>query len=710
MTAALRFFVLLEVLGLAATPLAAVAFARLPGRGVAFAKPLGLLLATWLVWMTGSIGLLPAGLGLWIAAVALLVGAGALVWRRRRLPLWDRLTRRCFLWSEAIALVAFAAMALLVAYSPDVWQTEKPMDMAFINAAGNADSFPPEDPWMAGENLNYYYLGHLMAAGLVKLSGVAPDVGYNLAVAAFFALSAVAAFGLATALGGRVTAGLWGIALCLLAGTIGSGIDLLGDGGPLRGYDWFGASRVIEGTINEFPVFSFTLADLHGHVMAIPFSLLALAFGLQLAVAGPPPPPRGPALLALGLSAIAIGTLYAINAWSCPVIAGLYALSALVRLRAADSVRERGRTLAWALAALLLAVLAVLPFLLNYDAAANGLGKVSKRASLTTWATDHARIYGLFAYLVATAYLVRLVRSRHPWRTAGWTAAAALFVGSLLATADLVAVGGLVVLVASAAHAAFLHRAPAAERFVWLLIGGGLLCLLIPEVVYVKDSFDGSALYRMNTVFKLGYQAWLLLAVAGAAVIVWTSGWLGRRARLAAYAWGLPLLAGLALAALYPVAGTYARKDGFSHAPHLGGLAWLEQSAPGDPEAIAWLRDHAPRGSVVLESVGDDYSAFGHARISSFTGLPTVLGWPGHELQWAHDPGTRRADVERMYRATDPAEARALLARYRVRYVVVGPIERADHGDAGVAKWDQLGRRVFDRDGTTVWDLQSGRT
>jgi YYY domain-containing protein len=463
---------------------------------------------------------------------------------------------------------------------------------------------------------------------------------------------------------------------------------------------------VIEGTINEFPAFSFTLADLHGHVMAIPFSLLALGFGLQLALAGPPPPPRGPAALELGLTAVAIGTLYAINAWSFPVIAGLFALGALVRLRDTPSARDGSRTLAWALAALLLAVIAVLPFLINYDAAAAGLGKVSKRASFTSWARDNGALYGLFAYLVATAYLVRLARSRHPWRTAGWIAAAALFAGSLLAAADLVAVGGLVVLVCTAAHAAFLGRAPAVERFAWLLIGGGLLCLLIPEVVYVKDSFDGTDLYRMNTVFKLGYQAWLLLAIAGAAVIVWSWGWLGRRARLAPFAWGLPLLAGLALAAVYPVAGTYARKDGFSHAPHLGGLSWLAQSAPGDPPAIAWLREHAPRGSVALEAVGDDYSAFGHGRISTFSGLPTVLGWPGHEVQWAHDPGTRRADVDRMYRTTDPAEARALLDRYHVRYVVVGPIERADHGDAGVPKWDQLGRRVFDRDGTTVWELR----
>ena len=703
MTAALRFFVLIEVLGLAATPLAAVAFARLPGRGVAFAKPLGLLVATWLVWVGGSLGIVPNGLAAWIGAVVVLAAAGVLAWRRLRPPLWEGLTRRCLLWSEGIALVAFAGMTLLVAYSPDVWQTEKPMDMAFVNAAGDARSFPPEDPWMAGEDLNYYYLGHLMAAGLVRLSGVAPDVGYNLAVAAFFALSAVAAFGLAGALVGRVAGALWGVGLVLVAGTVGAGIELLGEGGPLRSYDWFGASRVIAGTINEFPAFSFTLADLHAHVMAIPFSLLALAFGLQLALAGPPGPPRPRAALQLGATAIAIGPLYAINAWSFPVVAGLYGLGALVRLRDAPTLRERARTLAWALAALALAVIAVLPFVLGYDAAADGLGKVSERASFARWARANGELYGLLAYLAGTAYVVRLARSRHAWRTAGWAAAAALFAGSLLATADLAAVAGLAVLVAVAAHAAFLGRAPAAERFGWVLIGGGLLCLLIPEVVYVRDSFDGGELYRMNTVFKLGYQAWLLLAVAGAAVIAWSAAWMGRRARLV---WGLGLLVGLALVAAYPVAGTYARKGGFSQAPHLDGLRWLAQSAPGDPPAIEWLREHAPRGAVVLEGVGDDYSAFGHARISSFTGLPTVLGWPGHELQWAHDPGTRRADVDRLYTTTDAAAARPLLERYRVRYVVVGPIERADHGDAGVAKWDTLGRRVFDRDGTTVWQLR----
>jgi YYY domain-containing protein len=699
MTAALRFFVLLEVLGLAATPLAAVVFARLPGRGVAFAKPLGLLLATWLVWIVGSLGLIAQGLALWIAAVVVVAAGGAAVmWRWR-----PEVPRPAFAWAEGLGVGAFALMALLVAYSPDVWDTEKPMDMAFLAAAGDARSFPPEDPWMAGEDLNYYYLGHLMAAGLVRLSGVAPDVGYNLAVAACFACSVVAAFGLAYALAGRVAGGLWGVALCLLAGTMGSGLMLLEEGGPLRDYDWFGVTRVIAGTINEFPAFSFTLADLHGHVMAIPFTFLALAFGLQLAVAGPAPPPRGPAALELAAAAIAIGTLYAINAWSFPVVAGLVALGALVRLQEAPGLRERMRTLVWAVAALALAVVAVLPFLLTYDAAADGLGRVTERSSFSVWARDHFELYGLFAYLVLTAYLVRLAASRHRWRIAGWGGAVAVFAGALLATADLAAVAALVALCWVAAHAAFLSRAPAPERFGWVLIGGGLLCLLIPEVVFVRDSFAESSLFRMNTVFKLGFQAWLLLAVAGAAVIAWSGAWLGRRVRAV---WAVALLAGLALAAVYPVAGTYARKGGFADAPTLDGLRWLAESAPGDPAAIEWLNDNAPSGSVVLEAVGEDYSAFGHARISTFTGLPTVMGWEGHEVQWAHDPGTRRADVARLYREPDATASRELLDRYDVRYVVVGPLERADYGDAGVAKWDELGRRVFDRDGTTVWELR----
>jgi uncharacterized membrane protein len=190
-------------------------------------------------------------------------------------------------------------------------------------------------------------------------------------------------------------------------------------------------------------------------------------------------------------------------------------------------------------------------------------------------------------------------------------------------------------------------------------------------------------------------------------VLPWAGSWLPRRA------W--PVWAGLTavallLGAVYPYAGTYARKDGFRTSPTLDGLGWLRERAPGDVEAIAWLRAHTPGDAVLLEGVGDDYSAFGHARMSTFTGRPAVLGWAGHEVQWSHDPGTRRDDVKTLYTTTDEATARELAARYGVSYVVAGPIERTDYGEAGLAKFDRLGRRVFDRDGTTVWQLSAPRS
>jgi uncharacterized membrane protein len=226
--------------------------------------------------------------------------------------------------------------------------------------------------------------------------------------------------------------------------------------------------------------------------------------------------------------------------------------------------------------------------------------------------------------------------------------------------------------------------------------------VLAPELVFVRDEFEGGALFRMNTVFKLGFQAYLLLGLAAACALPWAGRWLPRRA------WGVWAGVGavlLLLGLVYPYAGNYARREGFSRTPSLDGLGWLRERAPGDVAAIAWLRESAPGQAVVLEAVGPDYSAFGHARISTFTGRPTVLGWAGHELQWTHEPGSREADVRTLYTTADEPTARELLGRYGVRFVVVGPIERADYGDAGLAKWDALGRRVFDREGTTVWQI-----
>jgi YYY domain-containing protein len=736
-TEALRFWALIELIGLGAAPLAGVLLARLPGAGLGLGKVLGLLLVTWLIWLGGSLTLVPYGTGSAALWIALVCAFGLLAWvrgwegrravargeprgwlaRRRwrrlaaRAPEPDPLRARLFWGAEAVFAVAFAAMALLVAFSPDVWNTEKPMDMAFVAASNRADTFPPDDPWLAGAELNYYYLGHLAMAVLVKLTAVAPDHGYNLAVATLFGLTAAAVFTVggtvwAAARGGAgaVRAGLAAVGLVLVAGNLEGARLLIADGGPLREYDWFAASRVDPDTITEFPWFSFLLGDLHAHVLALPFTLLALAFALQVVLAGPRLAGRLRVVLEACGAALATGFLYAVNSWSYPVMVGLLALAVVAWLCDPRSEEARPAAVRWLLAVVALSVLLVLPFHLSFDPAARGIGLVEDGRGFAGWLRDELLMFGSLLVFVALAYLGRLVGTRRPGRNAVWLAVTALFAGSLLAALEWAHVALLAALLVVALYALLSPRLAPPARLVWLLVAGGVACLLGPEVLYIRDEFDGSALYRMNTVFKLDYQAWLLLGLAGIGALAWWRDWLPRR--VGRWAFGVLALAVVIAAAVYPVAGTYARKDGFDATPTLDGLGWLRDRAPGDPGAIAWLNDHAPSGAVVLEAVGDDYSAFGHGRISTFTGLPTVLGWPGHERQWGHEVGARADEVRQAYAGSTAAIAAPVLRRYGVRYVVVGPLERTDYGDAGTAKWPQLGRRVYSRDGTDVWELR----
>ena len=238
------------------------------------------------------------------------------------------------------------------------------MDMAFLNASNRADTFPPQDPWLAGVDLNYYYLGHLAMAIARQAGGARAGRGLQRRGRGAVRAHRVRRLHGRRARSGppraaraeRSAPGSRAVALVVVGGNLEGARLLIADGGPLREYDWFAASRVVDDTINEFPWFSFLLGDLHAHVLALPFTLLALAFALQVVLAGPRLAPRGRALLEGGAAALALGFLYAVNSWSYPVLAGVLAL-AVVAVAA-----RRGAPARWLLLVLAASALLVLPF------------------------------------------------------------------------------------------------------------------------------------------------------------------------------------------------------------------------------------------------------------------------------------------------------------------------------------------------------------
>jgi uncharacterized membrane protein len=211
----------------------------------------------------------------------------------------------------------------------------------------------------------------------------------------------------------------------------------------------------------------------------------------------------------------------------------------------------------------------------------------------------------------------------------------------------------------------------------------------------------------MNTVFKLSYQAWLLLGIGGSFSLYWfVSVWApsGRHALVVFRGAGTVAVAFvLAGALLYPLGATLSRTDGFARPDRtLNGLAHARGATPDDIAVADWLRRRAGPDERIVEAVGGQYSAAG--RISAWTGVPSVLGWPGHERQWGRDPrvvGAREADVDLLYRTESLAEAIAILQKYDVTYVFIGRIERATYPAAGLEKFENSLPSVL-RNGTAA--------
>ncbi len=158
---------------------------------------------------------------------------------------------------------------------------------------------------------------------------------------------------------------------------------------------------------------------------------------------------------------------------------------------------------------------------------------------------------------------------------------------------------------------------------------------------------------------------------------------------------------------VYPVLATLNRANNFQDAPTLNGIAWINQYHPDDYAAIEWLRRHAPNHAVILEAPGASYAAYQYtARISAMTGLPTLLGWGGHESQWRgnyDEPARREPDIEALYNTSNYQQALVLLDKYGIDYVYIGSLERERYSPQGLNKFSDFMKPVFQQDDVVIY-------
>lgn len=792
--AAVMWLLLLELLGLVAFPLAFVVLRGLGDRGYGVSKILGVLALAWLSWIGPSLKVVPYERWWIVLCLGLLIGiSAAIAWRRRAaLARFVRSRGALLLTEEAVFLVLFGLFLLIRIGNPDLWHParggEKPMDFAYLNAVIRSTTFPPYDPWHAGGFINYYYFGFVIVGTLIKLTGIVPWVAYNLAVPTLFALTGAGAFSVAFNLAdgdrdtefpgeeaaygglriGSLLAGLAGVFFVAIIGNFGN-LKLLVDqlaaratsaftGGALSKLlaaasglvavvsgkaqldfpnDWWfwNASRVIPDAINEFPFFTFTYADLHAHMIALPLTLLALAATVALVRLAPAPRSNQPAaairepspwciplgeLLPIVLLGLVLGALRATNTWDFPTytLAGLAALIVLEAARRSrmpwpSALDERLAfvfrsvvAVLWrAILLLLVATVTFYPYTQNYATAYAGLQAWTEAK---TQISDYLTVHGFFLAL-GLIYLIAEFRSQVRERLLpDWLGQAGPFVlvlGVVLLAGGW-ALGVRIWLIALplfilAVLLAFGRDLPAARRLALLLLALALAVTMGVEVIRQKDDIG-----RMNTVFKFSMQAWVLFGVSTAyglagwvsRAATWRPGW--RRLALAVTA----LL--FAATLLYPPFAARAKmRDRFSAeaSPRgLDGMAYMDRAIyvdngqdmrlADDKAAMLWLLRNVAGSPVILEGQVVEYR-WG-SRFSIYTGLPTVQGWNWHQRQQRsvvpQVVERRVSQVQELYNTVDLARARKLLDTYQVSYVIVGALERAYYTAEGLAKFEAL--------------------
>ncbi len=758
MTTLIIWYLLVSVIGWLAWPLAFGLLPGLPDRGYAFSRALGLLVVGYIFWLLNSLGLLYNTVGGIVFAILIMAGLAFWAYQRRidqdsGLFGWLDANRGYVLTAEILFLVAFALWTLVRAYNPELTGTEKPMEIAFLNGVRASHSFPPQDPWLSGYAISYYYFGYVIVAMLADLSGTVSGVAFNMGIALLFAMTLLGSYGLVYNLiaaghrsdtgsdeaprGARIGA-LFGPLLVGVMGNLEGFLEFLRAMnpkfipaafwswldieeisepvtqtlGPLtewRHWWWWRASRVIRerdavGTaiglqpIDEFPMFSFVLGDMHPHVLALPFSLLTLGVAFNAAAQRERLTRVQYALLALIFGGVAFMNL---SDW--PIM--MFILAGALILR---QLRERGtfqpldllRSVGITLVVFVLGYLAYLPWHISFS---SQVGGILPNVIFATRLHQFVVMFGPFLFIIAW-FLVDFAIRQH--KKMDWLNGITLGVGLLVMLIAMMIVLGLAAIrlepearsfllssagveiisqseenlaanlqpaIQAVLHHRLAHPLTAISLTVLLVL---TIASLIPRSLDQQDTSTDPAditpakaelhypastgfvllliltglmltlgpefVYirdnfgqRINTIFKFYYAAWLLFGIASSYAAYRLITTRPHPALKIGFAVGFTLLVVAGL--FYPVLAVPTK---------MGWIGDLTQLPEANLDGTAYMYSRYPSDMAGIEWLRENADpdavvaeAIGGAysdygRVSALTGLQTVMGWPNHERQW----------------------------------------------------------------------------
>ena len=509
---------------------------------------------------------------------------------------------------------------------------------------------------------------------------------------------------------------------------------------PQEFWWWFRSTRIIntfefgkglDYTIQEFPFFSFLLGDLHPHLMSIPFFILAIKICWQWFIL--PVNYFGFSTnnyklqysksldkfgyVYLFITSLVFGTLAFVNFWSVPTVYFiLFILISLKLFKCNNSLDLKliFRSFIPILVIFTLSVLFFLPFYIDFDSIITGVKPVLITTRyihfLIVWGiyllltipfvlhiftqtrvlVDWLKVFILSAILWITPYLiwVVLIINLDTYNASIW--------GRFI---HILPFGILISISFYNALWVLKNKNNLSLSFVMVIIGLSYLLILGSELLYIGDFFEN----RMNTIFKLYYQVWILLGLVVAYIIYYF--WFTNKnkifhVRLFNRIIFILFVIFSIISLYYAPAAINSKIDCNINSKidcnrsnlSLNGLGYLEEN---EYNSIMFLISYAESEEVILEAVGE---WFDMGLISRSSGLSNIVNWPGHQLQWrnmSNEIFQRENHIREIYQTQDLNKSQSLINKYKVSYIYVGPRERNKYGESGMGKFNFLFEEIF---------------
>jgi uncharacterized membrane protein len=621
---------------------------------------------------------------------------------------WQQFRRQIII-EELLFIIFFACLLLVRSFQPEILGLEKYMDAGFIQVYLKSATLPATDMWLAGENINYYSFGHFMGSILVQIWQIDLAWAYNFLLATIMALLASGVFSLtfnlrANSIWGEklgkdfaaqekynFSAAVWtAILASLLVTVLGNGHSLwyFLTNGNFVGYWYPNATRFIERTIHEYPVYSFVVSDLHAHVFSMPMviaMLMSIFLWLTELIAEVK---RQKVLrlfaerffvlsLAMGM---VLGSLAMTNTWDVFIYATLLLILGILLV-----IWRKEFFLPLLSSAVGLSVMTAIisaPWFLNFQSIAGGIQLASEHSPwwqlLVLWGAHFIPVLIFIIFLLVNKR--RLAKKEE----ASWFFVMATFFA-----------------------------------FIFLLV--------FTEFFYFKDIYTSHP--RSNTMFKLMFQGFMWIAILLALAI---SFFISRTKSRHWFDWQLinlravflqknnqllkiktviraclfvylPITLLLVGLATYPYLAFRSYYGNFKNYQGLDGLQWMKKRYSSAYAIVNYLKEKETQQVNILEASGESFTEY--SLISAFSGMPTILGWQVHEWLWRGTwdiAAQRLGEIEAIYNNPNSVRSHKLLEQYQIKYIIITNRERAKYPNLNENALLTLGQVVWtgSEDGT----------